>query len=310
MSKISKGIHHITAIVGDPQQNIDFYAGVLGLRLIKQTVNFDDSNTYHLYFGDYTASPGTLITFFPWIDGQMGKVGGGQVKNTTYIIPAGAFEFWKKRLTNFSVAYQIVKRFNETFLEFKDPHGLTLELVEREGGSKNIYQYDDITSAVAIKGFGGAVLSSIAYLQTKSLLLNTMGLTKVNENEQYIRFLTDSNIGNYIDLVKQDNSLGVMGVGVVHHIAWRALDDNDHLDWLKHIKNDGYQPTPVIDRNYFHSIYFRERGGILFEIATDGPGFTIDESLETLGLELQLPKQYQPYRKEIEASLPKLKIKI
>ncbi|MEH7179739.1 ring-cleaving dioxygenase [Neobacillus vireti] len=303
MSKKTMGIHHITAIVGHPQENVDFYAGVLGLRLVKQTVNFDDPGTYHLYFGDEGGKPGTIITFFPWAGARQGKIGGGQVGVTSYVVPEGALEFWENRLEKFKVPFTKTARFGEQYLQFDDPHGLHLEIVEREEGPVNEWNFGGVTPEVAIKGFGGATLLSTQPNKTADLLENVMGLELVGKEGEFARYRSSADIGNVIDLKLTVNGRGQMGVGTVHHIAWRAIDDQDQLDWQKYVAANGYGVTPVQDRNYFNAIYFREHGEILFEIATDPPGFAHDESQETMGEKLMLPEQYEPHRGQIERGL-------
>jgi glyoxalase family protein len=303
MSKKTAGIHHITAIVGHPQENVDFYAGVLGLRLVKQTVNFDDPGTYHLYFGNEGGKPGTIITFFPWANARQGKIGDGQVGVTSYVVPKGAMDFWEQRLAKFGVPVTKMERFGEQYLEFDDPHGLHLEIVEREEGEKNTWQAGEINSEVAIKGFGGATLLSVRPDETAQLLENVMGLKKVGQEGDFIRFQSSADIGNVIDLKLTAIGRGQMGVGTVHHIAWRAKDDEDQLEWQKYVADSGYGVTAVRDRNYFNAIYFKEHGEILFEIATDPPGFAHDESLETMGEKLMLPEQYEIHRNQIEEAL-------
>lgn len=303
MKKSTAGIHHITAIVGHPQENTDFYAGVLGLRLVKKTVNFDDPGTYHLYFGNEGGKPGTIITFFPWPDAYPGKIGDGQVGVTSYVVPAGALPFWKKRLEKFSVPFTTSERFGENYISFSDPHGLKLEIVEREAGENNTWEFDGITRDTAIKGFGGATLFSSRPERTAELLENIMGLEKAGEENGLIRFRSFGDIGNVIDLKAGRSGGGRMGVGTVHHIAWRAIDDADQLEWQKYVAGHGYSVTPVQDRNYFNAIYFREHGNILFEIATDPPGFAHDESYETMGEKLMLPPQYEIYREKLENDL-------
>ncbi|MBM7610388.1 glyoxalase family protein [Lysinibacillus composti] len=300
MKKQTMGIHHITAIVGHPQENVDFYAGVLGLRLVKKTVNFDDPGTYHFYFGDESGNPGTIITFFPWADAYQGKIGDGQVGTTTYAVPNGSFEFWKKRLNQYKIQFTESKRFDEDYLQFEDPHGLQLELVEREEGKLNNWNFGGVTPEVAIKGFGGATLLSSNANETAKLLENVMGLEKVGLDGDFIRFKSAGDIGNIIDLKISSGGRGHMGVGTVHHIAWRAKDNEDQLEWQSYVAENGYHVTNVKDRNYFNAIYFREHGEILFEIATDPPGFAHDESFETMGSELKLPLQFEPHRDQLE----------
>ncbi|MDQ0231836.1 ring-cleaving dioxygenase [Metabacillus malikii] len=303
MTKETMGIHHITAIVGHPQENVDFYAGVLGLRLVKQTVNFDDPGTYHLYFGDKSGKPGTIITFFPWAGARQGVIGDGQVGVTSYVVPKGAMSFWEERLQSFQIPYTKMERFGEKYLQFDDPHRLHLEIVERDEGELNTWSIGKITAEVAIKGFGGATLLSTAPTQTADTLENVMGLKQVGIEKDMMRFRSSADIGNIIDLKLSPIGRGQMGVGTVHHIAWRAIDDEDQLSWQSYISEKGYSVTPVQDRNYFNAIYFREHGEILFEIATDPPGFAHDESEETMGENLMLPEQYEKYREQLERRL-------
>lgn len=309
MSKKTMGIHHITAIVGHPQENVDFYAGVLGLRLVKQTVNFDDPGTYHLYFGNEGGKPGTIITFFPWAGARPGIIGDGQVGVTSYVVPTGAFKFWEQRLEKFNVPFTKMERFGEQYLEFDDPHGLHLEIVEREEGEVNSWNFGGITPEVAIKGFGGATLLSTQPHNTADLLEKVMGLEFIGEEKDFIRFRSSADIGNVIDLKLTPIGRGQMGVGTVHHIAWRAIDDEDQLDWKKYVAENGYGVTPVQDRNYFNAIYFREHGEILFEIATDPPGFAHDESQATMGEKLMLPSQYESRRAQLERELLPIEVR-
>lgn len=309
MAKQTMGIHHITAIVGHPQENVDFYAGVLGLRLVKRTVNFDDPGTYHLYFGDEGGNPGTIITFFPWVGAYQGRIGDGQVGVTSYVVPTGALDFWEQRLAKFKVDYTKTERFGETYLQFDDPHGLHLEIVERGIGKLNGWTFGEVTSDVAIKGFGGATLYSSAPSDTANLLENIMGLKVIGTEGEYTRFQSPAHIGNVIDLKMVKGARGTMGVGTVHHIAWRAVDDADQLEWQEYVANHGYGVTAVRDRNYFNAIYFREHGEILFEIATDPPGFAHDETPETMGSQLMLPPQYEIHRDQLERTLIPIKVR-
>lgn len=310
MTKNTTGIHHITAIVGHPQENVDFYAGVLGLRLVKKTINFDDPGTYHLYFGDEGGKPGTIITFFPWANARQGKIGDGQVGVTSYVVPLGTMAFWEKRLEKFNISFTKVERFGEQYLAFDDPHGLHLEIVERDAGELNTWQFGDVTPEVAIKGFGGATLLSKQPEQTAELLEKVMGLEKVGTEGDIIRFRSSSDIGNIIDLKLTTVGSGEMGVGTVHHIAWRANDDQDLLDWKKHVESFEHHVTSVRDRNYFNAIYFKEHGEILFEIATDPPGFAHDESQETMGEKLMLPAQYESQREKIEQTVLPFEVRV
>lgn len=309
MAKKISGIHHITAIVGDAQQNVDFYAGVLGLRLTKKTVNFDDPGTYHLYFGNSEGEPGTIMTFFPWGNAYRGRIGDGQVGVTAFAVPPDSLEFWKKRLTKFGVPFIENERFNEKYIGFEDPHGLLLELVERSEGKNNSWDFGEMNGETAIKGFAGALLFSANAEKTWELLESVMGLEKVGEEGNMIRFKSTAEIGNIVDIMTERQGTGQMGVGTVHHIAWRAENDADQLDWKEKIENWRLGVTPVQDRNYFNSIYFREYGDILFEIATDPPGFAVDEPVESLGQELKLPPQYEQYRKRLAQELPPLQVR-
>ncbi|HSI66146.1 MAG TPA: ring-cleaving dioxygenase [Planococcus sp. (in: firmicutes)] len=308
--KKTAGIHHITAIVGHPQENVDFYAGVLGLRMVKKTVNFDDPGTYHLYFGNENGEPGTIITFFPWPNARAGKVGGGQVGATSYAVPIGALPFWEKRLSKFDIDFRKESRFGEDHLLFEDTHGLQLELVEREQGNASTREFDGISAAVAIKGFGGATLLSTRPAQSATTLEDVMGLEKVGEEGDLMRFQSYGDIGNVIDVKMTPLGRGELGVGVVHHIAWRAEDDLDHLAWQEHVRNKGFGVTEVKDRNYFNAIYFKEPGDILFEIATDPPGFAHDETFETMGQNLMLPAQHEQRREQLTESLIPVEVRV
>ncbi|MFC7687931.1 ring-cleaving dioxygenase [Ureibacillus sp. GCM10028918] len=309
MKKQTTGIHHITAIVGHPQENIDFYAGVLGLRLVKQTVNFDDPGTYHLYFGNEGGKPGSIITFFPWANAYQGRIGDGQVGVTTYVVPTGAMDFWKNRLNKFDVEYIEAERFGEIYLQFDDPHGLHLEIVEREEGELNPWTFGEVSKEVAIKGLGGAILYSTRPQETAATLVDVMGLEIVGTEGDYTRFKATGDIGNIIDVKMLTGVRGTMGVGTVHHIAWRAKDAVDHQEWQEYAMNHGQRVTEIKDRNYFDALYFRESGEILFEIATDPPGFAHDESYETMGKQLMLPEQYEHTRERLQMSLIPIEVR-
>jgi len=224
-------------------------------------------------------------------------------------IPVGALPFWEERLTDFQIAYEKVVRFGEPTLQFADPHGLQLEIVEREVGEENGWTFGGITKEVAIKGFAGATLFSSAPKETTALLTDVMGLTHSETEGDYMRFTAPGSIGNVIDVKLTSSGIGTMGVGTVHHIAWRAKDDADHLDWQEYIRNQGIPVTEVRDRNYFNAIYFKEPGQILYEIATDPPGFAHDESLETMGTELKLPEQYEQHRETLNEHLIPIEVR-
>src|SRR5690606_9256404 len=238
-----------------------------------------------------------------------GRIGDGQVGVTTYVVPVGALDFWKKRLTKFEVDFTMAERFGETYIQFDDPHGLHLEMVEREAGEVNDWTFGEVKKEVAIKGFGGAVLFSSRPQETQNTLIDVMGLEIVGTEGEYTRYKATSDIGNIIDLKMTTGVRGRMGVGTVHHIAWRANDNADHLEWQQYAMNKGQHVTEVKDRNYFNAIYFREAGEILFEIATDPPGFAHDESQETMGTELMLPAQYEQSREKLESSLIPIEVR-
>jgi glyoxalase family protein len=309
MSIQTAGIHHITAFASNPQANVDFYAGILGLRLVKKTINFDAPEVYHLYFGNETGSPGTIITFFPSPGSPKGRIGGGQVGITSYVVPQGSLAFWQSRLESFGVSVTKTSRFSEQYLQFEDNEGLRLELVEREEGANSTWSFGGISVDKAIKGFGGAVLFSVNPQKTMDALESILGFTKVKEDDEYARYRSAGDIGNVIDVPLATMDLGVGGAGTVHHIAWRAKDFEQHEEWRNTVQNYGYRPTPVIDRQYFNAIYFREAGGILFEIATDPPGFANDEPAESLGQKLMLPEWFEPHRAQIEANLYPIQVK-
>ncbi|CAI6066768.1 ring-cleaving dioxygenase [Cohnella sp. JJ-181] len=303
------GIHHITAFARNPQENVDFYAGVLGLRLVKKTINFDAPEVYHLYFGDKTGSPGTIITFFPHPDSRKGRVGGGQVGVTTYVVPVGALAYWEERLASFGISFERTSRFGESYVQFEDNEGLRLELVEREQGANSEWSFGGITADKAIKGFGGAILFSTNVKQTGATLEHVLGMDRIGEESGYTRFRASGDIGNIVDVPTADMPWATPGAGTIHHIAWRAKDFDEHVEWQQKVSGAGFHPTEVIDRQYFNAIYFRESGGILFEIATDPPGFANDEPADALGGKLMLPSWYEPHREQIEANLMPIEVR-
>ena len=310
MKQQTSGIHHITAFVTHPQKNVDFYAGFLGLRLVKKTINFDAPDVYHLYFGNEAGSPGTAMTFFPWPEARLGKVGGGQVGYTTFVVPMGALSFWEERLRKFKMSYYRIQRFGETYLQFQDKDGLQLEIVEREEGPASKWSFGGVPADKAIKGFGGAILYSLQPEKTMHVLENLMGMERVAGEEGLVRFRAVGDLGNVIDINAAPMPRGQEGAGTVHHIAWRAKDDQDHRQWQENVGSYGLHPTDIVDRQYFNAVYFRENGGILFEIATDPPGFALDEPMESLGEKLMLPEWYEPYRTRIEQGLLPFEVRV
>ena len=299
----SAGIHHVTAIAGDPQRNLDFYTEALGLRLIKRTVNFDDPGSYHFYFGDNIGSPGTIMTFFPWPGARRGARGSGQVTTVSFAVPRNSMAFWKERLrATHVIAEEIEGRFGSNALRFLDPDGLQLELV----ASAN----EESSSERAIRGFAGPMLEVRNPEKTEKLLTEILGFEFVAEENNRRRFRgSGSNASAEIDLVSSQAGFGQIAAGTVHHIAFRAADDDEQLKVREQLVARGLNVTPVIDRQYFHSIYFREPNGILFEIATDGPGFLIDEPADALGETLKLPPIYESKRNEIERVLPTIHLR-
>lgn len=309
MQKTS-GIHHITAMVNDAQRTIDFYAGVLGLRLVKKTINFDRPEVYHLYFANLSGDPGTVITFFPWANQLKGRIGVGQVGVTSYVIPAGSLLFWKNRLKRFGVRFIQNTRYGESYLQFQDPDGLEIELVERDEGPINTWSFGGVTPDVAVKGFGGATLISAQPHKTAEVLDEILGLEMIGQEESFLRFKSEAAIGNTIDIKLTPSVRGLMGAGTVHHIAWRAKNEEDHRRWRSLLVEKGYYPTEILDRNYFKALYFHEGGGILFEIATDQPGFSVDEPMDALGKKLMLPSWLESKREELEDKLPQVEARV
>ncbi|WP_046226681.1 ring-cleaving dioxygenase [Paenibacillus dauci] len=309
MTLRTAGIHHITSFVTDPQRNVDFYAGILGLRMVKQTINFDAPEVYHLYFGNEGGSPGTIVTFFPQPGSRKGVIGAGQLGITVFAVPPGALPFWEERLNRLNIHVEKAERFGEQLLRFTDYDGLRIELAERKEGAASTWEWDGITSAQAIKGFGGGVLFSGRPERTLHTIEHVLGLTRIGEEDGYVRFKADGDIGNIIDVNSRDLPRGIGGAGTVHHIAWRAADFAEHEQWREQVEAAGFQPTPVIDRQYFHAVYFREDGGILFEIATDPPGFANDETAEQMGSKLMLPEWYEPQRELIQSNLLPIQVR-
>lgn len=304
------GLHHITAIASDPKQNLDFYTRVLGLRFVKKSVNQDDPGTYHLYYGDYAASPGTILTFFPWPGTRRGRPGSGQAFATAFSVPAAALSFWQRRLTTLKVATAPVeKRFEDEVLTMFDPDGLRLELVAtRESDNRPPARSGDVPAEFAIRGFHSSTLGLHNGKATTEVLTGTMGYRLGSSSGHRSRFAVGAGgPGTYVDLLTDPGlPQGLNGAGTIHHIAFRVTDDATQVAARDELIRTGQQVSPVIDRAYFKSIYYREPGGVLFEIATDGPGFAIDETVEELGQHLSLPPRLEQFRPQIEAALPSL----
>lgn len=312
MNKEILGIHHITAIAGDPQANIDFYSGTLGLRLVKLTVNFDDPTTYHLYYGDGAGSPGTIMTFFPWPGAPRGRHGAGQVTHTAFAIPVGAVSYWTGRLARHDIRFLgPVQRFGEEVISFGDPDGLKIELVATARvDAGRAYRGGAVPIEYAIHGLHSATLSETVHQRTAALLTGTMGFRLADQEDNRFRYAASSGApGATVDILSvPEEPRGSVLAGAVHHIAWRTPNDAQQREWHTEIARLGYNVSPVMDRKYFHSIYFREPGGILFEIATDSPGFAVDEPPERLGEALVLPAWLEASRPQIEAALPPLRL--
>lgn len=291
-------IHHITAIVGDPNENLIFYRDVLGLRLIKQTVNFDDPGVYHLYFGDHNETPGTVITFFPWTNDNQGRKGSGQVGRIAFRIPKGSLNHWKTQLMEQNIDVTVTQLFGKDTLEFDDVHGLELAMVEGEARGDN---HD-------IVGFHGSVLLSGDPAGTKELLTDMMGLKELDVRGDNHHYETVGAERHHIITTIPPRPLGRFGIGTVHHIAWSVPNLDTLKAWQTELMGAGFEVTEVRDRNYFNSIYTAEKGKVIFEFASDTPGFDVDEDKDSLGGALKLPEQYEHRRQEYERLLPKLGI--
>ncbi|MGH9379513.1 MAG: ring-cleaving dioxygenase [Thermoanaerobaculia bacterium] len=306
------GIHHVTAIATDPQRNLDFYAEVLGLRLVKKTVNFDDPGTYHLYYGDEAGRPGTILTFFPWPLAVRGSRGVGQVTVTAFSVPEGSLGFWKERLAGAGITVEETgERLEEEVLTLLDLDGLKLELVAHAGAAERpAWEGGGVPAEHAIRGVYAVTLSEQGYETTAALLSEVMGFALVAESGNRYRFdVGQGGAGARLDILcTPDAPHGRIAAGSVHHVAFRVADDEAQEGWRVRLAGAGRNVTPVLDRQYFKSIYFREPGGVLFELATDPPGFTHDEPLESLGSALKLPPWLEPHRQRIEDTLPPLEM--
>jgi glyoxalase family protein len=311
LSERITGIHHVTAIATDPRRNLEFYTEALGLRLVKQTVNFDDPGTYHLYFGDELGRPGTILTFFPWPLARRGERGAGQATTTALSVPEGSLGWWRRRLERFGAPVEEPRRrFEEEALRFLDPDGLQLELVaEAAEGESGAWLGGPIAAERAVRGVHSVALTVADATATAELLTAGLGLRAAGEAAGRLRFSAEgpSPVGKHVDLLpRPDVAPGRVAAGSVHHVAWRVAGDRQQEEWRQRLGSRGLGVTPVQERNYFRSIYFREPGGVLFEIATDGPGFATDERPSELGTELKLPRWLEPQRDRIAAALPEL----
>jgi glyoxalase family protein len=300
------GIHHVTAISGAAERNLDFYTRVLRLRLVKKTVNFDDPGTYHLYYGDTQGQPGTILTFFPWSHAAQGRLGVGETQETAFRIPAASIGYWTHRLVEKGVPHALEKRFGETVLTFTDPDGMRFALVGVAGAESETAWGRDIPAEHAIRGFHGVTLL-LAKADPTAAILQVLGFREVARDGSLRRYRADAPLGGHVDIREAGDFLrGRQGRGSVHHVAFRAADDAAQAVMAGKLAALGMHVTEQKDRNYFRSVYFREPGGVLFEIATDDPGFAVDEPAESLGTALKLPRFLEPRRAELEAKLPPL----
>lgn len=296
-----KKIHHISNIVKHPQENIDFYSGLLGLRLIKKAVNFDSSHTYHFYYGNHNADLGTIITSFPiGRDTKEGIVGGGMTASTYYIIPKGSFDFWLKRLHDFKFETSIIERFGNKHLVFSDYLGIQNELIESDAGITNLYEFNGVTKNEAIKGFYGAMLYSTNPDKTKDFFIKYLNANLESESEEFFRMSYDSEIAAIIDIDKEAKLRGRLSKGTVHHIAFEIDSEENLIKLDKRLNNDGYKTSGMKDRDFFKAIYVREPGGTIIEVSTEKPGF-LASGIDDQASELFLPNHYEHLREELEA---------
>ncbi|MBD2752201.1 ring-cleaving dioxygenase [Spirosoma validum] len=312
METLINGLHHVTTLAGDTQRNVDYYTDILGLRLVKKTVNFDAPDVYHLYYGNETGSPGTILTFFPYGNLPRGRKGVGQLTYTAFSAPTASLRFWMDRLHERNIPYAgPYKRFSETYVRFEDFDGMGIELVFTDDDQRPGWENGRIPAEFAVRGFHTVTLNELNPDRTVKLLTEIMQHTLVGEEEGRFRFKAgNGGPGNYVDVLHSPKDVhALQGAGSVHHVAFSTDSDDTQLIIQQQLAESGYHVTPVQDRNYFNSIYFREPGGILFEVATNPPGFTVDEPLAELGTALKLPSQYEPRRAKIEAELPEIIVK-
>ncbi len=311
MEKLITGIHHITALADDPQKNLDFYTGILGLRLVKKTVNFDAPEVYHFYYGDQTGSPGSILTFFPYEGITRGRQGVGMLNTTTFSLPTSGIGFWEERLRRFNVNFEPAQeRFEEEMvIYFEDPDGLGLELVFNDRDPRPGFTYGPIPLEYSVRGFYSAEIWQKNPEFTAALLTEVMDHELIAEKGNRLRFAATNKPGNYIDILGTPDRLrGNGGGGTVHHIAFNTANRDTQKKVRGRILERGLNPTPVVDRQYFESIYFREPGGVLFEVATAEPGFAVDEAPEHLGEGLKLPSQYESRRNLIEKAVKPVRL--
>jgi len=303
------GLHHVTAIAADPQRNVDFYSNVLGLRLVKQTVNFDAPDTWHLYYGDERGAPSSLLTFFPWPDIPRGRVGAGMTSTTAFSIPGESMGWWHDRLRALGVDVDSpVMRDTEEVLTLRDPDGMVVDLVAADGDQRSGWDgVADIPAENAVRGLHAVTFSEAAADPTASMLTDLLGMELRGEESNRARYsMAGGGSGALVDVAPGATERGLQAAGTVHHVAYRAPDLDTMTTWHQQLQAKGIRVTQILDRQYFKSIYFREPGGVLFEIATDSPGFDVDEPLLELGKTLKLPPWLEPDREQIAAALPTL----
>lgn len=305
-----EGLHHVTAIASDPQRNVDFYTTVLGLRLVKQTVNFDAPDTYHLYYGDAAGRPSTLLTFFPWPEAPRGRNGAGLTTSTSFSVPPESLGWWQTRLSSMQVDHSDpVDRDGEEVLTLRDADGLVIELVASPGDARSGWDgAASVPAGHAVRGLHSVTMSERQLEPTQLMLADLLGMAPGRVDGDRSRFSMRGHDGAVVDVTVDRGARGLQAAGTVHHIAFRAPDQQTQLQWRAELVEAGVQVTEVIDRQYFTSIYFREPGGALLEIATDQPGFTVDEPLLELGRVLKLPPWLEPTREQIAAVLPPLQL--
>ena len=305
-----QGIHHITAIAGNAQRNYDFYTKTLGLRMVKRTVNFDDPGTYHFYYGNENGNPGTILTFFPWEGIVNGRAGNGMATEIGYSVPAGSLEFWAERFKAHGIQHgELAERLGETYLPFADPDGLKFSLItSKYADERAAWTTPEVDVNAATKGFHSVTLTLSSIKATATILTDIFGYELKEQEGNRYRFVTEAvPTASVVDLVEEAKGVrGLSGAGTNHHVAFRVPNEAVQMEFRENILKKGLHITPKINRDYFFSLYFREPGGVLFELATDNPGFTVDESLAELGTHLKLPVQYEAMRGDIEKTLPQL----
>lgn len=304
------GLHHVTCIAGDAQENLDFYVSLLGMRLVKKSVNQDDPGTYHLFYADRVGNPGTDFTFFPWPNMEPGRLGIGLTTETSFAVPPGSLAYWQERLGQYGVDYGTPgQRFGEQTLAFKDPHGLQLALVETADERLFVpWENSPVPSECQLRGMHAVQLWERQLGPTETVLTELMGFSQVGSEDGWQRYGVEGGVSGALIEIKElpDERRGQWGTGSVHHVAWRVKDSEEQMALREMLLRAGLRPTPQIDRFWFKSVYYKEPGGVLFELATDGPGFDRDEDMEHLGEQLILPPWLEPNRNEIEAALPTL----